>query len=134
MISWILSFFGARKGRGLALKSKTCSEAELENPSNPNPAKSERSCERKSVSDLLEEFNKPNRGSSKTKTEQARQQRKTNDAKPNQSDTTVNFRHIQSDEAKNSSEEDLLVSYCFNLFHTRVNIDFLVKFEFAARE
>jgi len=108
VISWILSFFGARKGRGLALKSKTCSEPELESPRSPNPAKSERSAERKSVSDLLEEFNKPNRGSSKTKTLQQRKTSRNGDAKLNfESDASVNTRDIQSEEG-NSSEENLL--------------------------
>ncbi|CBY38643.1 unnamed protein product [Oikopleura dioica] len=104
VISWILSFFGARKGRGLALKSKTCSEPELGSPSaGKNPAKFERSSDRKSVSDLLQEFNQQKVG-------EARQQRTVTTSRnvdANQNEATVNTRKRGSEEG-NSSKENLL--------------------------
>ena len=115
MISWFLSFFGARKGRGPAPKSRNCSEPELENDSEKE--KSQKSSVRKSVSDLLEEFNQPSKAAmSKIKAGQTAVQRTANKNADATSiaKSTVNVRQSQKEEGT-SSQENLLVS-CSTLY------------------
>ncbi|CAG5098675.1 Oidioi.mRNA.OKI2018_I69.XSR.g15879.t1.cds [Oikopleura dioica] len=106
VLSWFLSFFGARKGRGPALKSKNGSEPELGRSCGKD--KSEKGSLRKSVSDLLEEFNQPKKAMSKAKSGQTGEQRTTNNnAEATSNKATVIACQSQKEE-ESSSQENLL--------------------------
>ena len=108
VLPWFLSFFGARKGRGPALKSKNGSEPELGRSCGKD--KSEKGSLRKSVSDLLEEFNQPKKAMSKAKSGQTGEQRTTNNNTEATSNKATVIACQSQKEEESSSQENLLVS------------------------